>query len=120
MLPLASYTPALFAALVACVLSSVACSRTPAAGRAAVDGKALFAQACAKCHGTDGTGGLPTVANGPKPVDLTSDAWQESRSDGELISAIRDGRGAMPPFADVLTAEQVHALAAHLRTLRRR
>ena len=115
-----SHLPTVAAALVFSGLSTIACSTAPAAEPTAVNEKALFAQACAKCHGEDGRGGLPTVANGPKPVDLTSDAWQQSRSDGELISAIRDGRGAMPPFADVLTTEQVEALVAHLRALRRR
>ena len=84
-----------------------------------VDGKALFAQACAKCHAEDGTGGLPMVANGPRPIDLTSAEWQRSRSDAEVLTAIRTGRGAMPPFDGVLTAEQIAALASHVRALKR-
>jgi mono/diheme cytochrome c family protein len=84
----------------------------------AVDGRPLFDQACAKCHGADGSGGLPTVTNGPKPIDLRDAAWQQSRSDDEIAAAIRDGRGAMPPFAGVLTPEQVAALARHVRSLR--
>lgn len=84
-----------------------------------MDGAALFAQACAKCHSADGTGGLPIVANGPRPVDLTSAEWQRSRSDADLTAAIRTGRGAMPPFEGVLTAEQISALASHVRTLKR-
>ena len=98
-----------------------ACSRSaPAAERAPVDAPGLFAQACARCHGADGSGGLPTVANGPRPADLTAADWQRTRSDADLTAAIRDGRGAMPPFADVLTADQITALAAYLRTLKRR
>ena len=98
----------------------VACSRpAPAGERVVVDGSALFAQACAKCHGTDGKGGLPSVPNGPRPVDLTAVEWQRTRSDAELITAIRNGRGAMPPFGDVLSEPQVSALAAHVRALAR-
>ena len=98
----------------------VACSSpAPAGDRVPVEGSALFAQACAKCHGSDGQGGLPTVADGPRPVDLTDAAWQRTRSDAELIATIRDGRGAMPPFADVLSDVQIHALAAHVRALAR-
>ena len=97
-----------------------ACSRsTPAAERAAVDAGALFAQACAKCHAADGTGGLPMAANGPRPVDLTSAEWHRSRSDTEVFAAIRSGRGAMPPFEGVLTEEQIASLGAYLRTLKR-
>jgi mono/diheme cytochrome c family protein len=108
----------------ACVLvvwlAAAACSRpSPAADRAPVDAAGLFAQACAKCHGADGAGGLATVVNGPRPSDLTAGEWQNSRSDQEVAAAIRDGRGAMPPFADVLTSEQIEALGSYIRTLKR-
>lgn len=82
-----------------------------------VDGAALFAQACARCHAADGAGGLPMAAGGPAPADLRQPAWQRSRSDAEIVAAIRDGRGAMPPFHDVLTSAQIDALAAHVRAL---
>jgi mono/diheme cytochrome c family protein len=59
------------------------------------------------------------VANGPRPIDLTSAEWQRSRSDVEVLAAIRTGRGAMPPFESVLTVEQIAALGAHVRTLKR-
>ena len=96
------------------------CSRSaPAAEPARVDPSALFAQACAKCHAADGTGGLPMVANGPRPVDLTAGEWQRSRSDTELLTTIRDGRGAMPPFQGVLNNDQMTALISYVRTLKR-
>lgn len=101
--------------------TTVACSRSaPAAERPRADGQALFAQACAKCHAADGSGGLPMVANGPRPVDLTAPEWQAARTDAELTATIRNGRGAMPPFADVLDAAQVDALTAHVRSLKRK
>ena len=100
--------------------AGAACSRSsPAAERTPVDASALFAQACAKCHAADGTGGLPMAVNGPRPADLTTAEWQRSRSDVEVISAIRNGRGAMPPFQDVLSSQQVDALATYVRTLKR-
>ena len=111
---------ALATAITLMILAGAACSRSaPAAERAVVDAKALFAQACAKCHAEDGTGGLPMVANGPRPIDLTSAEWQRSRADTEVLAAIRSGRGAMPPFDGVLTVEQIAALGAHVRTLKR-
>lgn len=57
------------------------------------------------------------VANGPRPVNLRDPAWQASRTDAELVAAIRDGRGAMPPFSDLLTRDQITALAAYVRSL---
>jgi mono/diheme cytochrome c family protein len=106
--------------LLACGAGVAACSRSaPAAERTAIDARALFGQACAKCHADDGSGGLPTVPNGPRPIDLRSDDWQRSRSDADVVNAIKTGRGAMPPFADVLTTEQISALTSYVRTLKR-
>jgi mono/diheme cytochrome c family protein len=107
-------------AFAACAVAA-ACSRSaPAAEPAAIDAGALFEQACAKCHAGDGRGGLSMAANGPRPIDLTAGDWQRSRSDQELVTTIRNGRGAMPPFGDVLTTEQINALGAYVRTLTRR
>lgn len=92
----------------------------PAAQEArAADAPQLFVQACAKCHADGGSGGLAMATNGPRPIDLRDPDWQRSRTDSEIAAAIRDGRGAMPPFNDVLTPEQIAALARHVRTLRR-
>jgi len=99
---------------------TAACSGpAPAAERRPIDAPALFDQACAKCHAADGSGGLPMAAGGPRPVDLTTAGWQLSRSDAELVDAIRNGRGAMPPFQDLLTSEQIDALRTYLRALKR-
>ena len=111
--------------LVACILAcalctgAAACARSaPAAERTAIDGRALFAQACAKCHAADGSGGLPMAANGPRPVNLTAAEWQRSRSDVEIVATRRDGRGAMPPFADVLKPDQIGEPMRHVRAMK--
>jgi mono/diheme cytochrome c family protein len=57
------------------------------------------------------------AANGPRPVNFHDPAWQASRTDAEVASAIRDGRGAMPPFADVLKPDEIAALAVYVRSL---
>jgi mono/diheme cytochrome c family protein len=36
-----------------------------------------------------------------------------------VVAAIRSGRGAMPPFEDLLTADQINHLAAYVRSLKR-
>ena len=117
-----SYGSDLLRALVAlAIVVSGACARS---SRASDDpardaGPQLFSQACAKCHGEDGAGGLAMAANGPKPIDLRDPAWQAARSDDEIAAAIRGGRGAMPPFADVLSADQIAVLTRRVRGLRR-
>jgi cytochrome c6 len=107
-------TVALAASPFACARSAPAAEQPPAA-----DGRQLFEQACARCHGADGSGGLPTVANGPRPIDLRDPAWQRSRTDDEIVSAIRNGRGAMPPFDGVVAAPDLATLARHVRSLRK-
>jgi mono/diheme cytochrome c family protein len=109
---------AAIAALAACA-GTGACSSAPAAERPPADPPALYAQACAKCHAGDGTGGLPMAVNGPRPIDLTAAEWQQSRSDAEIVAAIRTGRGAMPPFLDVLKADEIDALGRYVRSLKR-
>jgi mono/diheme cytochrome c family protein len=107
-------------ALFVCTVATGACAGSaPAAQQSAhaPDARQLFARACSKCHSADGTGGLPMAANGPRPINFHDPAWQASRSDAELVAAIRDGRGAMPPFADVLKPDEIAALASHIRAL---
>jgi mono/diheme cytochrome c family protein len=108
--------------LVLLAMSAAACARSSQASEEAqaVDTVQLFGQACAKCHGTEGAGGLPTVANGPRPVDFRDASWQRSRSDDDIAAAIRNGRGAMPPFADLLTPGEIVRLTRHVRSLHTR
>jgi mono/diheme cytochrome c family protein len=57
------------------------------------------------------------AANGPRPINLRDPAWQASRTDQEIVAATRDGRGAMPSFNDVLTAEEIAAVSKYVRDL---
>ncbi len=70
---------------------------------------------CLACHGTDGRGtavrqGMPTIP------DVTSPAWQSSRSDAQLTVSILEGYGKlMPPFRDHVTGPQAERLTAYVR-----
>lgn len=66
--------------------------------------KAYFAQTCALCHGTDGSGNGPMAAQlNPKPRNYTDPNWQASVTDEEIKQIIvQGGQGvgksnAMPP-----------------------
>ena len=76
---------------------------------AAPDGKALFAEHCAACHGLDGMGGVGT------PLALKS--FLDTVSDDYLTKTIRNGRPGriMPPFQNLSNSE-VKAIAAHVRS----
>lgn len=57
------------------------------------------------------------VANGPRPTNFHDATWQASRSDLEIATAIRDGRGSMPPFNDVLNPDEITTLARYVRAM---
>ena len=87
-------------ALLACGASD-ANTIAPAASKP--DGKAMFKQYCVTCHGADGKLGL----NGAK--DLTQSKLNlEAR-----ISLITNGKNMMTPYGEVLTPEDIHAVAKY-------
>lgn len=77
----------------------------------------LFKSKCAMCHGSDGAGNTP-IGKSQKIPDLRSDAVQKE-TDIELTKVIAGGKGKMPGFGKQLSTEQVEALIAHIRTLRK-
>jgi mono/diheme cytochrome c family protein len=68
-----------------------------------VEGKRLFTQACAVCHGDDGrgghTGGAPLVG----VTDLAA-----------AIQTVSAGRNTMPPFRTAFTPEQIRDVSAYV------
>lgn len=80
-------------------------------------GAALFSSRCASCHGPTGHGDGPGAPPMARPADLTTAAWQGTRSDEEIAAVIRTGRGVMPGFGSELEAAGIAALVAHVRSL---
>ena len=75
----------------------------------------LFQSNCAACHGGDGTGAIMR-AKLPKIPDFTSQAWQVSQTDVEIINRIDFGdMPNMPTFRYLLSRNQILALAAYVR-----
>jgi high-affinity iron transporter len=93
------------------------CGReTPATQAALNEGASLYETHCAVCHGATGDGSGQV----PSQVDFTSRHWQQYRSDADIRGAIRGGvEGTAMPAFSALSDEQVDALVAHLRELRR-
>ena len=79
--------------------------------RASVLGQSAFNSSCAGCHGLDGRGS-------DKAVNIAASARVRHLSDGELAGIITNGipGTGMPGFAS-LSASQIHALVAYVRTL---
>ncbi len=90
----------------------------PASPVPAVDAAAIYSAKCAKCHGSDGSGVEKYKKKGQKA--FTDATWQKSRSDAQLTTSITNGKGeAMAAWKGKLTAEEIKALVAYVRSLKK-
>jgi mono/diheme cytochrome c family protein len=76
----------------------------PGAGQAA-SGAQLFSDNCESCHGAEGAGGHV----GP---DLQKSSVAENLA--QVEKQVRNGGGGMPPFADVLSDEEIDTVAHYV------
>jgi cytochrome c6 len=87
------------------------------------DAGANWSQHCASCHGKDGSGST-TMGKKLGVKDYRDAKVQAAFSDGEVESAIKDGvkesgKEKMKPFKDKLSAEDIKALVAYVRSLKK-
>ena len=108
------------------VMLAVALLSTTIAGQAAdVDqGKKLYGQFCASCHGQSGKGDGPAAAAlNPKPRDHTDKAYMSKMSDEDMFKVIKNGGASigksplMPPWGASLKDDQINDVVAYIRTL---
>ena len=94
------------------------CKSKIAGGKA--DGAKIFAEACAKCHGSDGAPSAAMKRN-LRVKDLTDPALQARLTDAEIRKQIHSGSSnhLMPAFGDNLTKEQLDVIVKYVRTLKR-
>lgn len=76
--------------------------------------KSTFESTCATCHGADGSG--TPLGKTLQAADLRSPEVQK-KPDAELIQAVTNGKGNMPPFKGKITDQQISALIGYVRTL---
>ena len=84
---------------------------------AASDGAAIYKAKCTMCHGADGAGQTPT-GKAMKLKDLRADEVQK-QTDLELTKVIAGGKGKMPAYGKQLSTEDIQAVIAHVRTLKK-
>jgi len=83
---------------------------TTAPGAAPADGRQLYAEHCAACHGADG--------KGQYAPDLSSADYEYGKSPEAIRASITDGRdNKMPAFGGQLSAEEIDALVRFLQQL---
>ncbi|WP_354004872.1 c-type cytochrome [Ramlibacter albus] len=73
-------------------------------------GGQAYATHCATCHGANGTPVMPGAPNFRRLDSLM-------RPDMQLLTAIRNGKGAMPAYFGVLRDREILDVIAYLRTL---
>lgn len=78
-------------------------------GATTINAQELYSASCARCHGDDGKLGLLDAS------DLTASAMDVSAR----IEIIKNGKGAMTPFNEVLTDEQIKAVAEYSEGLKK-
>ena len=89
-------------------------------------GKATYEHYCQSCHGETGAGdGFNAYNLDPHPRDLSDPAFQKTKSDADLLDAIRRGGAGvgltplMPPWGHTLSDRQIDDVLLYLRSLRR-
>jgi len=91
---------------------------TTSEAMSAADATTIYSRECVSCHGRDGRGrtrkGRQTHAR-----DMTRAEWQDDVSDERLFNSISNGRGKMPAFRKKISENDIEALVAHVRRMRR-
>ncbi|MCA9652154.1 MAG: cytochrome c [Myxococcales bacterium] len=78
-----------------------------------IEGKRLYDQYCARCHGVDG---VPTK-EAPTASSFADPQVVERLSDESIKGVIRGGKGQMPGFGDRFTDGTLQVMVAYLRRL---
>lgn len=85
-------------------------------GNAQRSGAAVFAQTCARCHGSDGRA---QTAKGRSvgATDLTSSAWSpDTARDTRIVTR---GKESMPAFKGKLKPAEIEAVVSYIRRFKR-
>ena len=82
----------------------------PVAAADITKGSTLYATHCASCHGASGNPVIPGAPNFRRMDTLM-------RPDMQLLTSIRNGKGAMPGYFGVLRDREILDVVAYLRTL---
>ena len=87
-------------------------------------GRALYLEACASCHGADGTGAPSTQVGFDVPLpDFTSCDFATREPEADWLAVAHRGgpvRGfarEMPAFGEALTGDELQKIMDHIRTL---
>jgi mono/diheme cytochrome c family protein len=80
------------------------------------DGKAVYEQHCATCHGADGTGS-PTMKSAFGAELNIAKPEIAGKKDEELAKVITEGKGKMPAAGKSLSPADKQAVIAYVKSL---
>jgi mono/diheme cytochrome c family protein len=94
-------------------------SGTMAAGPGdAAEGQKIYQLRCTPCHGAQGKGDGPLGKSlNPPPRDHTNGSYMNAQTDEQLLTVIRNGKGAMPPWGNTLSEADLMNVLAYVRSL---
>jgi mono/diheme cytochrome c family protein len=85
-------------------------------------GKKVFTERCAACHGPNGGGDGPAAAAiTPPPRNFHDPAFWADRTTAQLRQVVKNGKSPtsmMPPFGEVLSDAEIDAVVGYLETFR--
>ena len=84
----------------------------------AADAAANWTQYCASCHGKDGSGST-TMGKKLGVKDYREAKVQGEFTDTQATQLIKDGKDKMKPFKDKLSDDDIKALVAYVRSLKK-
>lgn len=79
----------------------------------ALQGQTIYENYCASCHGMPSEGNFVLMI--PSPGDPATEQFQLQK-DGALFHKVKEGRGGMPSFVDVLGDDELWSLVAYMRS----
>lgn len=86
---------------------------------ATAEGKKLYTQMCAICHGNKGKGdGMAGMSLNPRPANFTKESVQ-AQTDGAIYWKLTNGRSPMAGYKDILKDNQRWQLVNYIRTFKK-
>ena len=80
----------------------------------------LFRDKCARCHGEDGRGQTVIGRMVGAPDFTDGNWWDGEKNERRFARSIHEGKGEMPAFGRKLTRPEIKALAAYVKTFRKK
>jgi mono/diheme cytochrome c family protein len=97
--------------------SALQVNPVPSDSKSISEGKNIFAELCARCHGDQALGDGPDSSGlSVKPTNLK--AMSGGHPDGDFAWKIKNGRGEMPGWEDDLEKKEVWHLVNYIQSLK--